>query len=349
MPAPCASSSSGLVALLRRCALIGGASLALMAAFASVAPAGPPFPTPTTGSIGVRLVDVPVDTQNDPRAQVYIVDHLALGTVIHRRIEVTNTTGAVAHVVLYTAAATIANGSFLGAAGHTPNELSTWTTVSPDLSDIPAGGHATATVTVVVPRDATPGEQYGVLWAEAQSKPVAQDGITQVNRVGIRLYLSIGPGGPPAANFTINSLTAKRGTDGQPIVIATVHNTGGRALDMNGTLQLTAGPGGLSAGPFPATLGTTLAIGDTEPVTITLDKRLPDGPWDAEITLHSGLVKHSARAAITFPDSPGVSPPVKTSSQSGWLFPTVGLSILLLLGIAALLFAFRQQRTPRAG
>ena len=47
------------------------------------------------------------------------------------------------------------------------------------------------------------------------------------------------------------------------MVLATVHNTGGRALDMNGTLQLPAGPGGLSAGPFPANLGVTLAIGDT--------------------------------------------------------------------------------------
>jgi hypothetical protein len=83
------------------------------------------------------------------------------------------------------------------------------------------------------------------------------------------------------------------------VVLATVHNTGGRALDMSGTLQLLAGPGGLSAGPFPVTLGTTLAIDDTEPVTIALDKRLPAGPWDARITLRSGLIERSARATIT--------------------------------------------------
>ena len=72
--------------------------------------------------------------------------------------------------------------------------------------------------------------------------PATGDGITQVNRVGIRLYLSIGPGGPPAANFTIGSVTAKRTRDGHPMVLATVHNTGGRALDMNGTLRLREGP-----------------------------------------------------------------------------------------------------------
>ena len=120
-------------------------------------------------------------------------------------------------------------------------------------------------MTITVPSDAAPGEQYGVVWAEARSAPVAGGGVIQVSRVGIRLYVSVGPGGAPAADFTIDSLTANRSADGQPTVLATVHNTGGRALDMSGTLQLLAGPGGLSAGPFPATLGTTLAIGDTEP------------------------------------------------------------------------------------
>ena len=88
-------------------------------------------------------------------------------------------------------------GSFLGAAGHTANDLSTWTSVSPGASDVPAGGRATATVTIAVPSDAAPGEQYGVVWAEARSAPVAGGGITQVSRVGIRLYVSVGPGGRP--------------------------------------------------------------------------------------------------------------------------------------------------------
>ena len=36
------------------------------------------------GSIGLRLVDAPVSAGNDPRAKLYIVDHLAPGTVIQR-------------------------------------------------------------------------------------------------------------------------------------------------------------------------------------------------------------------------------------------------------------------------
>jgi hypothetical protein len=62
----------------------------------------------------MRLVDVPVSAGNDPRARLYIVDHLAPGTVIHRRVEVSNTTSSPTHILLYAAATGIANGSFRG-------------------------------------------------------------------------------------------------------------------------------------------------------------------------------------------------------------------------------------------
>lgn len=329
------------------------AALALTAAVAGPAAAteataapSPAPPAPDAGSIGLRLLDAPITAADDPRARVYIVDHLAPGTVIERRIEVGNTTDSTTSIALYPAAATIEEGSFLGAAGDTPNELSTWTSVTPAVVDVPAGGTAVATVRIAVPPDAAPGEQYGVVWAEARSEPADQGGVVQVSRVGIRLYLSVGPGGPPAADFTIDSLTAERAPDGTPMVLATVHNTGGRALDMNGTLQLLAGPGGLSAGPFPATLGSTLAVGATEPVVIALDPQLPAGPWEAQITLRSGLLEHGAEATITFPDA-GTAPAVATSERPGWLYPAIAALALLLLGVAALL-ATRWRRRRRA-
>jgi hypothetical protein len=293
----------------------------------------------STGSIGVQLLDVPLTAYDDPRARLYIIDHLHPGTTIHRRIEISNTTASAVHIVTYPAAATISQGAFVGAAAHTPNELSTWTSVLPGAFEIPSGGHAIATVTIAVPRNAPPGEQYGVIWAETRTPPPAGGGITQVSRVGIRLYLSIGPGGAPASNFTIDSLTGKRSPDGQPVVVANVHNTGGRALDMSGTLQLSAGPGGLSAGPFAANLGTTLAIGATEPITIMLDKQIPDGPWHALVTLRSGLLQRSARATISFPATGTPSSPYLT------YLVIAGLVILLLAGIVAALF-MRRHRKP---
>jgi hypothetical protein len=291
--------------------------------------------TPTIGSVGIRLLDVPIDAATDPRARLYIVDHLAPGTVIQRRIEVSNTSSSAVQVALYAAAATIADGSFIGDVGHTANDVSTWTSVSPSAPEIPARGSVVATVTIAVPADAAAGEQYAVVWAGVGTVLHMGGGIAEVNRVGVRVYISVGRGGAPAANFTIDSLTAERSPQGLPVVIAAVHNVGGRALDMSGSLQLSAGPGGLSGGPFPATLGVTLAIGDTEQVTITLNDAIPDGPWDASIALHSGLTERSARATITFP-STGVSAAVKTTPNrrgSG------GVAIGAGIGLAALAIA----------
>lgn len=297
-----------------------------------------------TGGIGLRLVDAPIAARDDPRAQVYIVDHLAPGAVLERRIEVSNTTASTERVVLYAAAATIDDGSFVGAAEDTANELSTWTSVNPGEAEIPADGKLTATVTITVPDDAPPGEQYGVVWAEARSDADAGGGVVQVSRVGIRLYVSVGPGGAPAADFTIDSLTAGRSPEGQPVISATVHNTGGRALDMNGTLQLSAGPGGLGAGPFPADTGKTLAIGDTQPVTIALDERLPAGPWDARITLESGLIERSAEATVMFPDAGAAEPVATTASGSGrgWLIPALAGLVVVVAAAAAVVLVRRR-------
>lgn len=316
-----------LGALVVTVAAVGTAS-------ASKRPPSPPAAAASAGSLGVQLLDVPVGARHDPRARLYIVDHLHPGTVIHRLIEVSNTTTSTRAIILYPAAATIEHGSFVGAAGHSTNDLSTWTSISPGASEIPAGGHLSVRVTIAVPRDASPGEQYGVVWAQTSSAPPSGQGITEVSRVGIRLYLSVGPGGPPPSKFTIESLTAKRTTKGQPLVVATVHNTGGRALDMHGTLELTAGPGGLNAGPFPANLGVTLAIGDTEPIKVILDRRLPAGPWNAKVTLRSGLITNSAHATITFPHTGETSPSYLTSISAA----------IALLGITILLIAASRRR-----
>jgi hypothetical protein len=167
---------------------------------------------PNPGGVGLRLLDAPTAAADDPRARLYIVDHLAPGAVIHRRVEVSNTTSAPVHVAVYSAAASIADGSFTGAAGHTPNELSSWTTLSQDVVDLAPGAKAPDTVTVTVPANAAPGEQYAAVWAEISS-PTAS-GVTLVNRVGVRMYLSVGGDNAPPSRFTLDSLTAARATDG---------------------------------------------------------------------------------------------------------------------------------------
>ena len=137
-----------------------------------------------------------------------------------------------------------------------------------------------------------------------------------MNRVGVRIYLSVGGGNEPASDFGITTFEARRDADGNPLIAAAVHNTGGRALDLSGELRLTNGPGGLSAGPFEAKLGTTLGVGQTEPVLVTLDRAIPAGPWDARIVLRSGLTEREATARVTFPaEGASSAEPVATARR----------------------------------
>jgi len=297
------------------------------------------------GSVGVRLLDVPADEVNNPRARQYIVDNLAPGKTIQRRIEVSNTTTSAQHVAIYPAAAVITDGSFIGAAAHTADDLSTWTTVSRPTIDIPAGSAAVDTVTVAIPAAASPGERYAVVWAEVRS---AQAGgtIELVNRVGIRMYVYVG-GNNPATSFTVETLTGQRNSGGHPLVRAQVHNTGGLAVDLSGTVTLSSVTGGLTAGPYPAQLGTTLAPGQSEPVWFVPASQVTDGPWNATVTLNSGLTHEAYRAKITFPRGPGTAPAAAArpaASSLGFVTIVTGaILVALLAALAALIITYRRR------
>ncbi|HUQ62130.1 MAG TPA: hypothetical protein VM121_00060 [Acidimicrobiales bacterium] len=327
--------------------IIAGAAILPVTAMTASAQAQAPAPN----SVGIRIVDAPENRSDDPRARQYIVDHIPPGTTIERRVEITNGTAEVQEVQLYPAAGSIKDGNFQFADGRTANDLTTWTTVNPTSVSPPAGGAVLATVTVAVPADASPGERYGVLWAELPAAaPAAGGGVTAVNRVGVRIYLSVGEGGEPASDFGITTFEARRDAEGNPLVAATVHNTGGRAIDLSGHLNLTNGPGGLSAGPFDAKLGTTLGIGQTEPVLIALDRAVPAGPWDARIVLRSGTTEREATAKITFPAAAAsTGAPVKADDGGGssLLVPLVG-GIAVLVGVlVGTSLVIRRRRSAR--
>lgn len=323
-----------------------------LAATVTPAPARAQAPPQT---VGIRIVDAPTNRADDPRARQYIVDHLAPGTTITRRVEVSNDTTETQAVKLYAAAASIENGNFRFGDGRAANDLTTWTTVEPATVSPAAGAKSLATVRIAVPADASPGERYAVVWAELPAATPPGGGISAVNRVGVRIYLSVGGGNEPASDFGITAFEARRDADGNPVVAATVHNTGGRAVDLSGELRLTNGPGGLSAGPFEARLGTTLGVGQTEPVLVTLDRAIPAGPWDAHIVLRSGLTEREATAKVTFPAGAASSakPIAATGSRSGGgslLPPLAGgaavLGGLFLLSFRPLRRRWRLRRSP---
>lgn len=298
-----------------------------------------PAPVATAGSsggVGIRLLEAPGDRRDDPRAYTYIVDHVRPGTTIERRFEVSNSTSRALDVDLYAGAADITGGEFVGAAPDVQSELTQWTTLSRSAVRLPAGGAARPSVRIAVPSDASQGEYYGVVWASVVSR--GDGGVRVVNRVGIRVYLSVGPGGEPASDFEVSTLTASRTGEGRPVVTAEVHNTGGPALDLSGELLLAEGPGALSAGPFPVEIGTTLGPGDVVPVTVVLDRALPDGPWQAGLTVRSGLLERYVEAEITFPAPGRAGPPVDVAGPwwRGWavvlgagIAPAVVLALLL--------------------
>ena len=293
------------------------------------------------GTIGIRLLEAPVSRRDDPRALSYIVDHISPGTTITRRLEISSTSAKLQHMDVYAAAADIVDHRFTMAAKRTPNELTNWTSLDRTSLVVPPGGRETALVTIKVPPSASRGERYGVIWAQAVAERDATHAVRMISRVGIRVYLDIGPGGEPPSDFQIENLTPVRTPDGRPQVAALVRNTGKRALDMSGTLSLSDGPGGLKAGPFSADLGVTLRPGAAAPVTVTLDRQMPDGPWKVELTLMSGMVKRTVTATLTFPQA-GTGLPVSPDSDLLFLLGIVGALLALLA--AAFILAVRLRR-----
>jgi hypothetical protein len=299
-------------------------------------PAAGAAPAPPPG-LGVRLLDAPTARQDDPRARVYVVDQVRPGTRFTRHIEVSNGDREPMDVLVYPTTAAIAGGSFTFGDRGQPGDIPQWVQVSPTTLHLPSGGRAAVTVTVAVPEDAPSGEVYGGIVAERPASP--GKGISVALRAGIRVYLSVGPGGEPRSDFVIDSLTAARSRSGQPYVLAQVRNTGGRALDLSGTLKLSDGPGGLRAGPFKADVGTTLGLGQSEPVTVLLDKAIPAGPWKATLDLQSGLVRREATATISFPTTAGAEA-VPVAATDVPLYKdkgAVGAVAAALIGLLALL------------
>lgn len=301
---------------------------------------------PVTGSLGIRLVDAPTDARDDPRAAVAVVDDLIPGTVVERRIEVSNGTAEPMDVRLYSTGADIRDGIFVGHDTAAGNELSSWVSIDREVLSLPAAATALPVVRIAVPADAAPGERYGVVWAET-STGVSASGIEQLSRVGVRLYLSVSGGNPAPTDFTVTDMVASRAPDGTPSVTARVANTGGRAIDANGTLSLTDGPGGTSAGPVPAAGIRTVAPGQSGSLTFTLGSGLPAGPWTAVVAVTSGVDSSSATATLTFPASGAAAAVTADAGGPSWtdVVVPVGTGILLAVLVVGLVLS-RRRRKP---
>ncbi len=305
----------------------------------------------TAPGIGIRLLDVPTANADDPRAQIYVVDHVAPGTTIERRFQVSNGDAEPFTASVYPVAATIEANRFLPADGRQTNDLASWISVDRPEVELGANDREIVTMTIDVPSDAEEGERYAAVFAE---RPATNSGSIGVgSRVGIRVYLSVGAGAAPIGAFEIGSVIAGRSDLGEPFVLTTVDNTGGRALDLSGDVSLTHAVDGTRAGSFEIPRGTTVAVGEIGVVETVLDPRLADGPWLARIRLESGLVERVTEAEINFPpvgsasllafeprpgDSDASAPEPSTTGRSvaPWILVgalvAAGLGLLVALG-----------------
>lgn len=291
---------------------------------------------------GVRLVDVPVSEAGNPRGLRYIIDYLRTGTVIHRRILIMNQESHRARFTVYPGAASIAGGMFTGYAGATGNELTGWITVRHRALTLAPGASAMDTITIKVPAGATRGEHYAIIWVQqaAQSHAASGFGLTEITRVGIRVYLAVGKGGVPPTVFAITSVTTRQSASGQRSIVAHADNTGGRAVDLGGTVRLSDGPGNSSAGPYPAQRIVTLAPGQTGDMTFVLPKSLPGGSWRATINLVSGITTCTATVAISFPAIAAAQPGL---SGTAWAAIALG-AFLLVLAAAVVMVRYALRR-----
>jgi hypothetical protein len=291
---------------------------------------------------GVRLVQAPISERHNPRAQGEIVDSLHPGAVRHWVVGVSNLGTAPVRLRIYAAAAVIRRGQFLPAnRQYAQNQLTTWVRVSHWIVFLKAHHSGTVKVTIKVPRHAPEGEQYGVVWAQGSNVMHGRHAnVTLVNRVGIRIYLAVGPGGGPPTGFALGAVSGTIARNGAKVASVKVHNTGGLAVSLTGTLTLTSKSDGLRAGPFAAT-PTVIAPGQSFPVTVLLPAKVPTGPWQAVVSLKSGVFSRSEHASLAF----------TTIGGGGGGFPAkpVAAVVLILLMLAAATVLVLRSKRRRLG
>jgi hypothetical protein len=164
--------------------------------------------------------------------------------------------------------------------------------------------------------------------------------VTEVSRVGVRVYLTVGRGGVPPTSFDVTSITGQWSASGQPLIVAHVNNTGGGAIDLSGDVTLADGPGNTRAGPFRAEQIVSLAPGQSWNVTLAVPKSLPDGSWLAKVTLVSGLTRATGTAAIRI--GPIVAAPAGLSAMQ-WIWLALG-GLAVVLAVVMWQYALRHRR-----
>lgn len=291
--------------------------------------------------MSIGLADTDAHRSDDPRSAFYVVDAVTRGNTFERTLRVTNTTTESVTVALYIGDAAIVDRRFAFDVAPEDDGVSGWSQVSPAQLTIAPGTSEHASVVITPPSDLTAGERYGVIWAELP-RSGGNAGVV-VNRVGVRIYLAVGSETSFTNDLTVDQLTAIRDPDGRAVVAVNITNTGTRALDLSGTVDLARESGTASAQLDP---GTVLPPGDSGEALARFDGDLADGPWDATVSVSGNGVERRGTATISFPAEPDrrARPVVveAVGNDSSAAAPLVALAVALTgLVLAALVVRAR--------
>jgi hypothetical protein len=93
---------------------------------------------------------------------------------------------------------------------------------------------------------------------------------------------------------------------------------------------------------------TTLRPGASDQVAIPLDKSLPNGPWDASLTMRSGRLERTVTATITFPDPGEPAKAFDVDHPDKGAPAAIAILLLLLVLLGLFLFWWERRRRRRA-
>jgi hypothetical protein len=157
------------------------------------------------------------------------------------------------------------------------------------------------------------------------------------------MYVSVGGLNAPASSLAVEKMTASRADDGSAVVMATIHNTGGRAIDTTANVTLAAVGATLTAGPYDSVESVTIAPGDTAQVPISITDDIDAGPWLATVVATSGPLVVSAESTLTFPAAGSGDAVAATASDPGvpvWVW----VAMLLAIALCAVLVVYLYRR-----
>ena len=284
------------------------------------------------------MADAPATLPGDSNGRSYIVNRLAPGTTIQRRGRGREQHRSIADVAVYVAAASLSHGTFSFARGHVQNELSSWTLVDRQTLRLEPGAAAFETVTIAVPGGLGGRALCGRL-GRGVSPAQAAGGVTLVNRVGVRMYLSSAQADWLRRTSSVAGSTrfALRRVG---CSLWRASKTVEEARSTSGTADAHARSRRTSRRPVCGHAPARSRARCVRLATVRLDRNLPLGPWRARLSLTSGFIQREAVATLTFPALVAAAKP----SSSRHTLIAVGILLALLLAAGAAAGTIRHRR-----